>query len=82
MPGAVTTADLYRELVLMREQLTKLVTRGELAEERHQEVKNDLGDHERRIRTLERAWWKVAGAAAVISVAVSLVTALIALRGR
>lgn len=82
MPGAVTSADLYREMVEARRQLTELVTSSRIAEERHQGQVDINRDVERRMRAVERAWWKITGAAAVISVAVSLVTALIALRGR
>jgi len=80
--GQVTVADLYREMVEVRGEIVKLVTGFSLAEERHVANREIHHDHERRIRALERGWWKVSGAAAVISVIVSLVTALIALRGR
>ena len=80
--GQVTVADLYREMVEVRNQIGNLVTGFTLAEERHQNDQEVHRDHERRIRTLERGWWKVSGAAAVISVIVSLLTALLALRIR
>ena len=52
-----------------------------LAEERHITNVSIHDDHERRLRAIERAWWKMAGAAAVISAGVSLLTAWLALRG-
>lgn len=81
-PGSVTTADLYRELVEARRQLTELVTAQRIAEERHLGNVSVHRDHERRLRVLERAWWKVTGAAAVISTVISLITVLATARGR
>jgi len=80
--GQVTVADLYREMVEVRNQIGNLVTGFTLAEERHKNDQEVHRDHERRIRGLERGWWKISGAAAAISVIVSLLTALLTLRVR
>jgi len=80
--GQVTIADLYRELTGMRRDLAEVVTGNRLAEERHNINVKDHEDYNQRIRTLERGWWKVAGAAMTVSVIVSLVTALLTLRIR
>lgn len=82
MPGAVTTADLYRELVQIRDSLTALVTRGAVADERQATNTADIAELKNRVGLLERAWWKVAGAAAVISVFAGWLTAWFTVRGR
>jgi hypothetical protein len=80
--GQVTVADLYKEVVQVRQDIGTVAIGVRLAEERHVTNTSIHDDHERRLRALERAWWKVAGAAAVLSAAVSLLTAWLTLRGR
>jgi len=63
-PGAVTTADLYRELVGMRTDMVRAVTRLEIADGIDK-------DHESRIRALERFRYLLLGATIVVSAAVS-----------
>lgn len=81
-PGQVTVADLYRELTGIRQDLTSVLTGSRLAEERHNVNVAAHEDYERRLRVLERGWAKLLGAAAAVSVAVSLITALVTLRVR
>jgi hypothetical protein len=63
-PGAVTTADLYRELVTIRTDVVRAMTRLENADEIHR-------DHEGRLRSLEQFKWKLLGAVLAGSAAVS-----------
>ena len=63
-PGAVTTADLYRELVGMRTDMVRAVTRLEIADGIDK-------DHESRIRALERFRYLLLGATIVVSAGVS-----------
>lgn len=81
-PGQVTVADLYKEIVNVRREVGDVAIGVRLAEDRRAGDLEVRGDHERRIRALERAWWKVAGAAGVLAAAVSLVTALLTLHWR
>ena len=81
-PGQVTVADLYKEVVQVRQDIGTVAIGVRLAEERHLTNVSVHDDHERRVRALERAWWKITGAAAVISVLVSLLTAYLTLRAR
>ena len=53
--GAVTTADLYRELIGMRVDVTRVITKLDTAEKVDQ-------DHEARIRQLERFRFTLLGA--------------------
>jgi len=81
-PGQVTVADLYRELTGMRRDLAEVITGNRLAEERHN---INVKDHERydlRLRSLELSWAKLLGAAAAVSLLVSLVTAYLTVRIR
>lgn len=80
--GSVTVADLYKEIVQVRNDIGAVAVGVRLAEERHITNVNIHDDHERRVRALERSWWRAAGAAAVISVAVSWATAWVTIRGR
>jgi hypothetical protein len=63
--GAVTTADLYRELIGMRADLVRTMTKLETADIIHT-------DHEARLRVLEQFKWKLAGALLVGSSGVSV----------
>ena len=81
-PGQVTVADLYKEVVQVRQDIGTVAIGVRLAEERHLTNVSVHDDHERRLRSIERAWWKITGAAAVISVLVSLLTAYFTLRAR
>jgi hypothetical protein len=63
-PGAVTTADLYRELVGIRTDMAKNLVRLEVG------AAVDT-DHETRIRQLERFRYLLLGATIVVSAAVS-----------
>lgn len=80
--GQVTVADLYRELTGMRRDLAEVITGNRLAEDRHTTNVEQHRDYERRLRFLERGWWKALGAAAALSIAVSLITALVTLKVR
>jgi len=81
-PGQVTVADLYKEVVQVRQDIGTVAIGVRLAEERHLTNVSIHDDHERRVRALERAWWKITGGAAVVSVLVSLLTAYLTLRVR
>lgn len=54
-PGAVTTADLYRELVGLRTDMVRAI-------ERIAVVDQARADHESRLRALEAFRWKLVGA--------------------
>ena len=69
--GAVTTADLYRELIGMRVDVTRVITKLDAAERTDQ-------DHESRIRNLEQFRFKWLGAAVAASAVFSALGAWIA----
>lgn len=60
-PGAVTVADLYRELVGMRSDLVKALTRIEVIDTVNKGAEDDRRDHEQRLRILEAFKWKLLG---------------------
>lgn len=71
-PGAVTTADLYRELLGIRTDVVRAMVRLESADEVHK-------DHEMRLRALEQFKWKLLGAVLAGSAAVSAATTWVGL---
>lgn len=70
-PGAVTIADLYRELAGLRGDLQQALTSLKVIEVRDDVTARQLGDHEMRLRLVEAWRWKVAGVALTVSAAVS-----------
>ena len=80
--GQVTVADLYKEVVQVRQDIGTVAIGVRLAEERHLTNVTIHEDHERRLRAVERAWWKITGAAVMLSAVVSLAVTLLTLRGR
>lgn len=62
-PGVVTIADLYRELVGMRTDVGKALTRIEVIDNHNNDADKIHGDHELRLRMLEAFRWKLAGIA-------------------
>jgi len=77
-PGAVTTADLYRELVGMRQDITKALTRIEVIDSRNNDADKLHSDHESRLRALEAFRWKVTGIAVASSAVVGTVSGVVA----
>lgn len=66
-PGSVvvTPKDMYDEIKAMHVSLNDLISK-------HENVPTKLADHEARIRVLEHGWWRMLGAASVLSVGVSV----------
>lgn len=62
-PGSVTTADLYRELVGLRTDITRTLERLAVIDHRSQNSDSIHSDHEQRLRAVEAFRWKMAGAA-------------------
>lgn len=63
VPGTVTIADLYRELVGMRSDLTRVLTHQEAIDVRNVSADRIHADVEARLRTLERFRYTLAGLA-------------------
>ena len=64
--GGVTTADLYRELVGMRSDLTRVLAHQEATDLINRGAEQIHADHEARIRALERFRYTLVGVAIVI----------------
>lgn len=73
--GAITTADLFRELTAMTVKLAVIEAQGVTAA-------NQRADHEARLRILERFRWTLFGAASAVGSASGIVAALLTARGR
>lgn len=73
-PGAITTADLYRELVDMRVKLAIIETQTATADRVHD-------DHETRIRGVERFRWILFGASSAVGTLAGIIAALITSKG-
>lgn len=65
--GAVTIADLYRELVGMRQDVGKALVRIEVIDSRNKDADQLHSDHEARLRTLEAFRWKMIGVCVAMS---------------
>ena len=64
-PGNVTIGDLYRELVGMRQDITRALTRIEVIDTRNVDADRLHNDHESRLRALERFRFTMGGLAIV-----------------
>jgi hypothetical protein len=64
-PGSVTIADLYRELVGMRSDLTRVLAHQEATDLLNHNAEQIHADHETRIRALERFRFTLGGLAVV-----------------
>ena len=73
-PGAITTADLYRELTSMTVKLAVIESQTTRAE--HIDT-----DHESRLRALERFKWALFGGASVVGASAGVIAALLTSRG-
>lgn len=74
LPGAITTADLFRELTNMTVRLAVIEATTTRSEQVH-------SDHEVRLRAVERFRWALFGGASVIGALSGIATALLATRG-
>lgn len=72
--GAITTADLFRELTNMTVKLAVIESQTTRAEQQY-------SDHETRIRAIERFRWTLFGAAAAVGSASGVVSAVLASKG-
>lgn len=63
--GTVTVADLYRELVGMRHDVTAALTRIEVIDAARPSSEKQLADHENRIRKLEVFRYTAAGVSVI-----------------
>jgi hypothetical protein len=59
--GTVTVADLYRELVGMRSDLSRVLVHQEAVDTRMQTSEQLHADHEARLRNLERFRYTIGG---------------------
>lgn len=66
--GTVTIGDLYRELVGMRSDVVKALTRIEIIDSQNNATAGDITDHENRLRGLEAFKWKLTGIALAVGV--------------
>jgi hypothetical protein len=66
-PGSVTTADLYRELVGLRGDLSALAIRFERVDVVNTAAEAVHADHENRLRALEAFRWKLIGGCVLVS---------------
>ena len=65
VPGSVTIADLYRELVGMRSDLTRVLAHQEATDLINRGAEQIHADHESRLRMLERFRYTLAGLAVI-----------------
>jgi hypothetical protein len=75
--GTVTNADLYSELVGMRGDLSRAVTRLEVINVRNIAADRIDADHESRIRVLEAFRWKLLGVAVCVALASGTISGII-----
>lgn len=75
--GTVTVADLYRELVGMRGDITSALTKIEVINARDQDAARIDADHEARLRALERFRYALLGASSLVGILAGALSALI-----
>jgi hypothetical protein len=63
--GGVTIGDLYRELVGMRSDLTRVLAHQEATDLINRSAEQIHADHETRLRALERFRYTLAGLAVI-----------------
>lgn len=88
LTGQVTAADVLTEIGAARRDITTVLTKVEVLDDRYGRVLAQLGDHETRIRllddempkqlatrllALERFQWKALGALVVVGIVVGVV---------
>lgn len=78
IPGVVTIGDIYRELIGMRQDVGKALTRLEVIDNRNADADRLHADHEARLRALEVWRWKFAGVITVLMVIVAFLSAYLA----
>jgi hypothetical protein len=76
--GIVTNADLYRELLAMRVDVGKALTRIEVIDNRNTAADRIHADFEIRIRALEAFKWKLAGGALTMAAAAGIISGAVA----
>lgn len=64
-PGNVTIADIYREMVGMRSDVVRALTRIEVLDVRNVDADRLHTDHEARLRGLERFRYTLGGLALI-----------------
>lgn len=74
----VTVADLYRELVGMRGDLTRSLTKLEVIESRNSDADRLHADHEARLRQLEKFRWQLVGVVLALNVLAGYIGYLVA----
>lgn len=57
---------MYQEMRSLHDAVSRVETKLDGMRDGYVEVRRDVADHETRIRGLEKAIWRAAGAAAVI----------------
>lgn len=67
-PVIITGREIYDQLVRVGDAVNGLGTKVDRLTDGHVDVRNDLIDHETRIRGLERARWPLPSLAIVVSV--------------
>jgi hypothetical protein len=67
--GAVTIGDLYRELVGMRSDLSRVLAHQEATDLINRGAEQIHADHETRLRALERFRFTLGGVAVVVGAA-------------
>lgn len=78
IPGVVTIGDIYRELIAMRSDVGKALTRLEVIDSRNKDADLLHADHETRLRALETWRWKFAGVMMVVAIVIGFVSAYLA----
>lgn len=79
-PGTVTIGDLYREIVGMRADMARALTRIEVIDHQNGDADRLHADHEARLRALEAFRWKLTGLAVSLGSAAGVVSGIIAAR--
>lgn len=77
-PGVyISNARMYEEVRGLATTMTRVETKLDGLRDDNRDIRQDLADHESRLRTVEKALWRAAGAAAVVGAGVGIGASLL-----
>jgi septal ring factor EnvC (AmiA/AmiB activator) len=77
-PGVyISSAQMYQEMRSLHDVVTRVETKLDAFTTTAQNLGQDIADHESRLRILEKALWRAAGAAAVVGAGVGIGASLL-----
>lgn len=78
-PGVyISSSQMYQEMRSLHDVVTRVETKLDAFTTQAQNLTSELADHESRLRILEKAVWRAAGAATIVGAGVGVAASLLA----